>query len=513
MEEARAHIRALEVVQGAPTKHLITKNLSDSSKSCTIIVLGASGDLAKKKTFPALFALFREGLLPEKTAIVGFARKEMKDDEYKAHLSQGIKAKTPEEQAKLEAFKAICHYFATNEYGNTQAFIDMNNTLLKKIEGPEANRLFYLALPPTVFVEVCTAVKNGALTSTGWNRVIVEKPFGHDLESANKLSNALGALFNEDQLYRIDHYLGKEMVQNVMVLRFANMVFEPIWNRHYIKNVRIVFKEDFGTEGRGGYFDKFGIIRDVMQNHLMQLLALIAMEPPVSLSSEDVRDEKVKVLRSIPEIVLDDMVVGQYVSDGKRPGYLEDPGVPKDSVTPTYAQSTIWINNTRWQGVPFFLKTAKAVEERKAEIRIQFHKFPGRLFNDSQCNELVIRVQPNEAIYLKMMNKVPGLSNKLVISDLDLTYHEKFNSRYTPDAYERLILDTIRGDHSSFVRVDELSEAWRIFTPILHKLESEKIQPTKYVFGSRGPKEADDKAMAQGWEWITYDWPKGPAKM
>jgi len=298
-------------------------------------------------------------------------------------------------------------------------------------------------------------------------------------------------------------------------LRFANMVFEPIWNRHYIKNVRIVFKENFGTEGRGGYFDKFGIIRDVMQNHLMQLFSLIAMEPPISLSAEDVRDEKVKVLRSSPELKLEDVVVGQYISDGKNSGYLDDEGVPKDSVTPTFAQAVLWVNNTRWAGVPFILKTAKAVEERKAEVRIQFHKFPSNLFPDSQCNELVLRVQPDEAIYLKLMNKVPGLSSKLVISDLDLTYHEKFATRYTPEAYERLILESIRGDHSSFVRVDELAEAWRIFTPVLHQLEKQKVKPIKYTFGSRGPKEADDKAKALGWDYITYDWQgtTTPAKM
>jgi len=290
------------------------------------------------------------------------------------------------------------------------------------------------------------------------------------------------------------------------------MVFEPIWNRHYIKNVRIVFKENFGTEGRGGYFDKFGIIRDVMQNHLMQLFALVAMEPPVSLSAEDVRDEKVKVLRAVPEVLFEDMVLGQYISDGKNTGYLDDPGVPKDSVTPTFAQATMWINNSRWQGVPFFLKTAKAVEERKAEVRIQFHKWPGQLFPDSQCNELVLRVQPNEAVYLKMMNKIPGLSSKLVLSDLDLTYREKFTTKYTPDAYERLILDTLKGDHSSFVRVDELAEAWRIFTPVLHRVEKEKVPPLKYVYGSRGPKEADEKAMKLGWEWISYEW-TGAAKM
>jgi len=251
----------------------------------------------------------------------------------------------------------------------------------------------------------------------------VEKPFGHDLESATKLSKALGALFLESQLYRIDHYLGKEMVQNLMVLRFANSLFEPIWNRQYIKCVRIVFKEDFGTQGRGGYFDKFGIIRDVMQNHLMQILSLVAMEPPVSLGAEDVRDEKVKVLRSIPEIKPEHVVTGQYVRDkaGKNEGYKDDKTVPKNSVTPTFAQAILWINNYRWSGVPFILKTAKAVEERKAEIRIQFRRNPTALFPEAQPNELVIRIQPSEAIYIKTMNKTPGLSSHLAITDLDLT--------------------------------------------------------------------------------------------
>jgi len=452
--------------------------------------------------------LFREGLLPASVKIYGYARQKYSDEDFRKFLSQYIKANDPENAEKLEKFKSLCCYYSTPAYSSVEAFKDFTSKFLTKFEGGASNRLFYLALPPDVFVEVCTSIKAGAITSTGWNRIIVEKPFGHDLDSSTKLSKSLGNLFQETQLYRIDHYLGKEMTQNLMVLRFANGIFEPIWNRNYIQNVRIVFKEDFGTQGRGGYFDKYGIIRDVMQNHLMQLFSLIAMEAPVSLGAEDVRDEKVRVLRSVPEIRNEHIITGQYVrdKDGKNEGYKEDKGVPKDSMTPTFAQAILWINNPRWLGVPFILKTAKAVEERKAEIRIQFRRPPTMLFPDGQPNELVIRVQPDEAIYLKTINKIPGLSNELVITDFDLTYHAKFTKRYTPDAYERLILDTIRGDHNLFVRVDELAEAWRIFTPILHHIDAGGIKPIEYEYGSRGPLEADKAAKELGWVQYTYNW-------
>jgi len=484
----------------------------DNVHSLSIIVLGASGDLAKKKTFPALFALFRGGLLPHSANIVGYARQKMDHDEFRKHLVQYIKV-DGEGKTQLESFKSLCYYFSTPDYGSESAFKQLAEELLKKIEKSRqgANRLFYLALPPSVFVDASNAIKKGAISPNGWNRIIVEKPFGHDLESARQLTKSLGDLFEESQLFRIDHYLGKEMVQNIMVLRFANSVYEPIWNRNHINNVKIVFKEDFGTEGRAGYFDQIGIIRDVMQNHLMQILTLIAMEPPVDLSSENIRDEKVKVLRYMPEIIPEDVVVGQYVADksGKHKGYLDDDTVEKDSVTPTFALAVLWINNPRWEGVPFFLKTAKAVEEKKAEIRVQFKKLPASLFKHvAASNELVIRVQPDEAIYLKMNNKTPGLSDKLVISDLDMTYHSKFQDRYTPDAYERLILEAIRGDRNLFVRNDELTESWRIFTPLLHYLEKNKIKPISYEYGSRGPPEADEKTKQHGFEPVFYQWQK-----
>jgi len=361
-----------------------------------------------------------------------------------------------------------------------------------------SNRLWYLALPSSVYVAAASGIRNGGISSTGWNRLIVEKPFGRDLESSRQLSEDLSEVWPETDIFRIDHYLGKEMVQNLMVLRFANSVWEPLWNRHYISCVKITFKENFGTENRGGYFDPYGIIRDVMQNHLMQIFALIGMEPPVTLGAEDVRNEKVKVLRSVPPLTIDDIVIGQYISDGKNPGYLDDDTVPEDSVTPTFAQCVLYINNSRWEGVPFILKAAKAVDERKADIRIQFKPHPGNLFPEAEINELVLRIQPNEALCLKQMTKKPGLTSILAQKYLDLSYGSAFEGIYNPDAYERLILEVCKGKPNLFVRVDELDVAWKIFTPILHKLEDEKIPPLQYTFGSRGPKEADEQLERVG---------------
>jgi len=349
------------------------------------------------------------------------------------------------------------------------------------------------------FIEAATGIRGGGVSTNGWNRLIVEKPFGRDLESSRQLSEGLSEVWPETDIFRIDHYLGKEMVQNLMVLRFANSVWEPLWNRQYINCIKITFKENFGTEGRGGYFDPYGIIRDVIQNHLLQIFALIGMEPPVTLGAEDVRDEKVKVLRAVPPLTMNDIVIGQYIGDGKHPGYLEDTTVPEGSVTPTYAQCVLYINNSRWRGVPFILKAAKAVDERKAEIRIQFKPHPGNLFSEALINELVMRVQPNEAIWLKQMTKKPGLTSELAQRYLDLSYGEAFEGSYNPDAYERLILEACRGNTNLFVRVDELDVAWKIFTPILHKLEEERIQPIKYVYGSRGPQEAEDQLVRVGY--------------
>jgi len=399
-------------------------------------------------------------------------------------------------------------FYHSGGYDNHQSFVELDQLLKKHEENEDGHRMFYMAIPPSVFVAVAKSIKSASMSSNGWNRIVIEKPFGRDLETSTQLSSQLAQIFEEDQMYRIDHYLGKEMVQNLMTLRFANLVFEPIWNRNYISSIQISFKEDIGTEGRGGYFDEFGIIRDVMQNHLLQIMALVAMEGPVSLSAEDVRDEKVKVLRATQAINIEDVVIGQYGKDpeGKKPGYLDDPTVPKGSIVPTFAAAVLHINNGRWKGVPFILKCGKALNERKAEIRIQFNEHPQHLFPKAARNELVLRVQPNEAVYMKFNAKAPGMNEGTIETELDLTYNERFDARL-PDAYERLIYDVLRGDHNLFVRVDELEAAWKIFTPILHQIENEKIVAKIYPFGSRGPPEADDLASKYGFfRSKTYKW-------
>ncbi|KAF8790087.1 glucose-6-phosphate 1-dehydrogenase-like [Argiope bruennichi] len=479
------------------------------------VVLGASGDLAKKKIYPTLWFLYRDGLLPPKTKFVGYARSNLTVDDIRNRATQYMQVKNEQEQKLDEFFKL--NYYVSGTYENPDDFGKLNEQLDKLENSSLSNRLFYLALPPTVFSIVTKNLKLKCMAPKGWTRVIIEKPFGRDSESSAELSRHLSSLFKEEEIYRIDHYLGKEMVQNLMALRFGNRIFGPIWNRDNIASIMISFKEPFGTQGRGGYFDNFGIIRDVMQNHLLQILCLVAMEKPVTTSAEDIRDEKVKVLRSMSELQLDDVVLGQYVGnpnlegEGKE-GYLEDPTVPKDSVTPTYAMATCFINNERWDGIPFFLRCGKALNERKAEVRIQFRDVPGDIFN-KQCkrNELVIRVQPGEAVYLKFMNKRPGniTSFALEETELDLSYNSRYKDLVMPDAYERLILDVFCGSQMHFVRSDELSEAWRIFTPLLHKIEKEKVKPVPYEYGSRGPIEADELCQRYGFKFYgTYKWTK-----
>lgn len=394
-----------------------------------------------------------------------------------------------------------------------------------------ADRVFYLSVPPNVFTSVASSASEAASSRRGWTRVIVEKPFGRDLASSQALGASLRRHLEEDQIYRIDHYLGKELIENLTVLRFANLVFEPLWSRQFIKSVQVIFTEDYGTEGRGGYFDQYGIIRDVVQNHLLQILALFAMEQPVSLSAEDIRDEKVKVLRSMRQVSLDDVVLGQYRGragdegrggDGHAPsttgasrslpGYLDDPTVPAGSLTPTFAACAVFLDSARWQGVPFLLKAGKALESRVAEIRVQFRQVPGSLYRerlgldpDRSANELVIRIQPDEAIHLKINNKVPGLGLRVDSTRLDLTYKARYNAQALPDAYERLILDAVNGDRRLFIRDDELQVAWTKFTPLLQEIEQRRVQPEQYPYGSRGPVGAHYLAAKYGVRWGDVD--------
>ncbi|GAB4818749.1 hypothetical protein N2152v2_005795 [Parachlorella kessleri] len=485
-----------------------------SQSALSIVVVGASGDLAKKKIFPALFALFYEGHLPETIRVFGYARSKMSDEEFRDMIGTNLTCRVAAGEncgVMMDKFLARCHYQA-GQYDSEADFAKLDEQLARTEGGlPRADRIFYLSIPPNIFTAVARCASKSASSKRGWTRVIVEKPFGRDLASFQQLSSELYQHLSEEQIYRIDHYLGKELIENLTVLRFANLVFEPLWNRQHIRNVQVIFSEDFGTEGRGGYFDQYGIVRDVIQNHLLQIVALFGMEQPVSLDAEDIRNEKVKVLRSMQTVRLEDVVLGQYRSRTAKgvtlPGYLDDPTVPEGSITPTFAACAVFINNHRWDGVPFLLKAGKALAGRMAEIRVQFRHVPGNLYRnklgidlDRATNELVIRIQPNEAIYLKVNNKVPGLGLRIDVSRLDLSYKSKYNT-HLPDAYERLILDCINGDRRLFIRNDELDTAWKIFTPVLKEIEQRHVVPELYPYGSRGPVGAHYLAAKYGVRW------------
>ncbi|XP_055844977.1 glucose-6-phosphate 1-dehydrogenase isoform X1 [Episyrphus balteatus] len=477
----------------------------------TFIIFGASGDLAKKKIYPTLWWLFRDNLLPNSTKFCGYSRSRLTVKDLREKCEPYMNVQKHEAQ-RYEEFWSLNEYVAGSYDGRT-GYEFLTKTMEDMESKSKANRIFYLALPPSVFANVTVNIKDICMSRNGWNRVIIEKPFGRDAESSKILSDHLASLFEEDQIYRIDHYLGKEMVQNLMTIRFANKILSSTWNRENIASVLITFKEPFGTQGRGGYFDEFGIIRDVMQNHLLQILTLVAMEKPVSCHPDDIRDEKVKVLKNIRALTLDDMVLGQYVGNPEgvgeaKLGYLDDATVSNDSTTPTYALAALEIKNERWEGVPFILRCGKALNERKAEVRIQYQDVSGDIFEgNSKRNELVIRVQPGEALYFKMMTKSPGITFDIEETEMDLTYEHRYKDSYLPDAYERLILDVFCGSLMHFVRSDELYEAWRIFTPILHRIEKEHIKPIPYVYGSRGPKEADKKCEQSNFKYYgSYKW-------
>ncbi|KAI9033159.1 glucose-6-phosphate dehydrogenase [Hyaloraphidium curvatum] len=479
----------------------------------TVVVLGASGDLAFKKTFPALFNLFKNGLLPPSCALVGYARTKLPLDDFRARVTQNIKLRAPGDETHLARFRLLLRYL-DGQYDVEEPFRKLD-AFCTELEGdrPVANRIFYLALPPNVFAAASANLRSLCYSKRGHNRLIIEKPFGSDLPSSNELDRAISKHWAEDEVYRIDHYLGKEMVKSLLVLRFANQFLGGIWDRSHIAHVQITFKEMIGTEGRGGYFDEFGIIRDVMQNHLLQVLSLIAMERPMSLDAQDVRNEKVRVLKYIRPLALEDCVLGQYTAslDGKKPGYKDDKTVPKDSIVPTFAAARFYVSNERWDGVPFIVKCGKALDDQKVDIRIQFRDVPGNpLFSKIARNELVIRIQPNEAVYIKTMTKTPGYSNEPTIAELDLSYSQRFSNAYIPDAYESLILDVLKGDQNNFVRNDELEESWKIFTPLLHQIDRERIQPEPYPYGSRGPAAADRLLIDSGFQRheLEYDWPK-----
>jgi len=459
----------------------------------TFVVFGATGDLARKKLYPAFGELLRFGRLPEHILVIGYGRSNYtKESLWK---KQSVKVKGSEaEKAKLYE---RCEYFR-GQYDSPEAFGELNKIILEYSGNGPDNRIFFLSVPPTIFAAVCKNLKANCMSQRGFTRIIIEKPFGRDSQSFKELNDVTSSCFAERQLYRIDHYLGKEVIMNFMSQRFANIIFEPMWNNKFIESVEINWQENLGTGGRGGYFDKFGIIRDIMQNHLLQVLMFIAMERPNSLTGEDIVKAKTELLKSIPVLKTQDCVIGQFTSrvfqnygqTKTEPGYLDDETVPKGSKTPTYALVKIDIDNDRWRGVPFIMKAGKGLNERYCEVRIHFKPADG--LYSVPGNTLVMRIQPDEAIYFKVQSKRPGLDmSTLETTVMDLSYRREFQGVRIADAYERAFLNASRGDQSLFVGSSELVEAWRIFTPLLHEIDNGKVEPAMYAFGTTGPKESE----------------------
>ncbi|MCE9613146.1 MAG: glucose-6-phosphate dehydrogenase [Lentisphaerae bacterium] len=486
--------------------------MTDLNDHLSIIVVGASGHLARTKVLPALFALFCQGFLPRHFRILGYARTPLSDDDFRRTVEENLTCRyTPQESCaeRMGEFLARCTYRG-GQYDSAADLRALGPALAEAHDGQPDNRVLYLAVPPHVFLPVARALGDAGLaqapTPDTWCRVVIEKPFGRDRESSTLLTRDMETVFSEEQIYRIDHYLGKEVIQNLLVLRFANAMFEPIWNRHYIQSVQITWKENVGIEGRGGYFDETGIIRDVMQNHLLQILSLVAMEPPPRLDATHIRNAKVNALMCVPPLTPDNLVLGQYVATNRGglsiPGYRDDPSVAPDSRTATYAAAALHVVNARWDGVPFLLRSGKGLDGRLSEIRIQFRPVPGRMYvlPNGAPNELVIRIQPDEAINFRIWSKVPGLETQLELRDLDLQYKTAF-SQLIPDAYEDLLLDVLRGEKSLFIRGDELAAAWDIVTPVLHDIDQNQREPTTYEFGTRGPASADELAARYGVLW------------
>ena len=495
------------------------------AKHTTIVIFGASGDLTKRKLMPALFQLAKDGLLTEKTTIVGFARREKSNEQFRVEIEDALvefsRSKPEAGSGELKVFSSRC-YYQTGNYDSSKNFHDLKELIDKLdeergIDSAKANRLFYLSTPPSVFSGIVAMLGQTGHTcdpsdKNRWTRVIVEKPFGRDLETACVLNKNLSSVLDESQIYRIDHYLGKETVQNIMAFRFGNSIFEPLWNRRYVSHVHITVAEAVCVEGRGGYYDNSGALRDMVQNHMLQLLALIAMEPPASFAPDAVRDEKVKLLSAIPPIEMNKVneysVRGQYAAgtiDGKLiPDYLREGGVRPSSVTETFVALKLHVDNWRWAGVPFYLRTGKALTERLTEVNIEFRQPPLALFshmkNDEDAEErgrmkpnmLSLRVQPNEGIRLSIGMKVPGPKMILEPKDMEFCYSNVFDVE-PPGAYERLILDAILGDSTLFIRQDEVEVAWTLVNGILKGWASEELPHIHlYRAGTWGPYAADE---------------------
>lgn len=470
-----------------------------------LVIFGASGDLTKRKLLPSLFEIFDRDMLPEHFVILGVARTKFTDEAYrkeqKENLKQFLKGERPESRQLDEFLKHVQYLELDTDNGEDYHLLVEKIATIRKEENIPDKLLFYLAIPPQKYEFIARALKNVRLNraseENGWRRIIVEKPFGRDLETAQHLNEQLCSIFQEDDIYRIDHFLGKETVQNILVLRFANQIFESLWNRNYIDSVEIHAQETLGVESRGKYYEGAGALRDMIQNHLMQLMGFVAMEAPSSFDAELMRDEVAKVFRSLHPLSPTDVVRGQYIAgkvNGKDvPGYREEQGVANDSATETYIAMRFYIDNWRWGGVPFYFYTGKRLANSKSEIIIHFKNVPHRLFNGmcshSSCNQLVLKVDSPESISLKFGLKVPGSFFEVKQVSMDFAYDSLCNT-YIANAYERLLLDAMQGDSTLYTRTDALELSWRFIDPILKQWEKEPQKGlTYYPAGSDGPEE------------------------
>ncbi|GIK09349.1 MAG: glucose-6-phosphate 1-dehydrogenase [Anaerolineaceae bacterium] len=478
------------------------------SNPISIIIFGASGDLTQRKLIPSLFNLFRKRKTPKKLNIIGFANSPFTDETFRQHLLDGMKQfasfKYTDEEWGLFSQDL---YYQQGRYTDLADFKKLMERM-PALESGAADRLFYMAVPPLLVPNIIDLLGlTGHLQEDGgWRRVVMEKPFGSDLESARALNLQVHKALNENQIYRIDHYLGKETVQNILFTRFANTIFEPIWNRNYIDHVQITVAEKVGVEHRGGYYDSVGVLRDMFQNHLLQLTTLVAMEPPSSFNATALRNEKVKALTAIepmtPAQVAANTVRAQY------DGYRSEPDVKPDSVTPTYAALRLFVNNWRWQGVPFYLRSGKNLAEKLSQIVIRFKAPPLAMFpmppeQKTAPNMLMLYIQPDEGIHLRFEAKAPDTVAETRSVDMEFHYAEAFGPTAIPEAYERLLLDALQGDAALFTRADETETAWKIMDPILQAWEAQGTPPLgTYAPNSWGPAEADALLARDGRQWI-----------
>ncbi len=485
-----------------------------------LVLFGATGDLAHRKVIPAMYHLWRTNLLPHEFVLLAIGRRDYDDDAFRTELRASLEEYSrvlPLDDAAWRSFSERIRYHRL-DFDDPTGFDDLERALddLDRDQGTRGNRLYYLATQPSQFAELIGQLGRVGLDHErhdgGWRRVVIEKPFGHDLESAKRLNREVGKVFRESQVYRIDHYLGKETVRNLLVFRFGNGIFEPLWNRRYVDHVQITVAESIGIENRGAFYEETGASRDVLQNHLLQLVSLVAMEPPATFDADSLRDEKVKVLRALGTKPVDpatEVVRGQYgpgwVAATQVPGYRQEPDVDPQSETETFVAARFTIDDWRWSGVPFYVRTGKRLPKRSTEIAIQYREVPHHLFRDTgaepDANLLAIRIQPDEGIMLRFGAKVPGLGLDVRSVTMDFTYGSAF-SVDSPDAYETLILDALQGDASLFTRADEVEQAWSLIDPIVDAWATSDA-PTfpNYDAGTWGPAAADELLAREGHRW------------